>query len=160
MRKICLKRGGFCLVDDIDYEALNKFVWDINSNVYVVRYVPKFELGNPKPTCERIHREILGLKRHDGIVVDHINGIKTDNRRCNLRICNESQNAMNRGMERGNKSGYKGVSWDKVNKKWLVVIGYGGGKQKHIGRFLTKEQAYEAYCNAAKELHGEFVNLG
>ena len=50
------------------------------------------------------------------------------------------------GMLKTNKSGYKGVSWDKVNNQWLVVISI-NNKTHHIGRYNTKKQAVEARNN-------------
>jgi len=43
--------------------------------------------------------------------VDHINGIKTDNRWCNLRLATMSQNKANEGIRESNSSGWKGVSF-------------------------------------------------
>ena len=90
--------------------------------------------------------------------IDHINGIKNDNRICNLREATISENGMNRTKQRNNTSGYKGVSWDKINKKWSSNIQI-NRQFKYLGRFDSKEDAYAAYCKAAKELHGEFANF-
>lgn len=80
-------------------------------------------------------------------VVDHINGIKHDNRWCNLRECSQSQNMMNCQVRSNNTTGMVGVSWDKSRQKWLAQIRL-NGKKKNLGRYETKEQAKQAWMNA------------
>lgn len=85
--------------------------------------------------------------------VDHINGIKNDNRIINLRFATRSENKQNiLSIQPNNKSGYTGVTWHKHNKFWRATITT-MGKQKHIGLFKTPEEAYEAYVKAKRELH-------
>ncbi len=91
--------------------------------------------------------------------IDHVNGDKGDNRIANLREANHSQNMQNQGKNSRNTSGLKGAYWDKSRGKWLSLIG-SGGKYRHLGRFDTAEEAHDAYCRAAAEMHGEFANLG
>ena len=88
--------------------------------------------------------------------IDHINGIKNDNRFCNLRLATNSHNACNRGLSTRNTSGYKGVSYAKAKRKWRAGIRI-NGKEFQIGYFDTPELAHMAYCKAAAELHGEFA---
>jgi hypothetical protein len=89
--------------------------------------------------------------------LDHINGIKNDNRLCNLREVTRSQNMQNCGKYLNNTSGFKGVSWNKQSNKWKAQICI-SGKHKHLGSFDTPEEASIAYQLAAKELHGEFLH--
>ncbi|MDA6380520.1 HNH endonuclease signature motif containing protein [Escherichia coli] len=49
----------------------------------------------------------------DGFI-DHINRVRTDNRISNLRLVTHSENMQNRKIQKNNKSGYRGVSWDEV----------------------------------------------
>jgi hypothetical protein len=87
--------------------------------------------------------------------IDHINGIRNDNRICNLRKANRHENCRNSGLRRDNNSGYKGVGWHKGCNKWQArcVI---DGKRKHIGMYDSAELAAAAYQEYAKKSYGEF----
>lgn len=85
--------------------------------------------------------------------VDHINGNRSDNRFCNLRIVSNAENAQNiGGPQRNNKSGYLGVSWHKLSNKWQAQIAV-NGCSRHLGLFEQKEDAYLAYLSAKTEVH-------
>ena len=86
--------------------------------------------------------------------VDHINGIKTDNRWCNLRLATMAQNKANEGIRRSNTSGWKGVSFCKQTGKWRSYI---GGKMRHIGRYDCPAAAHMAYLVEANKSYGEFA---
>jgi hypothetical protein len=89
------------------------------------------------------------------LVIDHINGIPTDNRIENLRLATVAQNGANSVKPSHNTSGFKGVYWCKTWKKWKSAIKV-AGKRRNLGTFTTREDAYAAYCKASAELHGEF----
>lgn len=88
--------------------------------------------------------------------IDHVNGVKTDNRIVNLRLASACQNMQNVGAKARNTSGFKGVTWDKSREKWQAAIRV-NCKTKHIGRYSNPEAAYAAYCRAAHKYHGEFA---
>lgn len=90
----------------------------------------------------------------DGMQIDHINGIKNDNRLENLRIATPLQNRYNVPKLKTNTSGFKGVT--KHRKKWKAQINI-NGKNKHLCLCDTRELASEAYKQAADKLHGEFA---
>ena len=55
--------------------------------------------------------------------VDHINGVRNDNRWVNLRAATRGENMQNqRGPRSNSKSGLLGVSWSKQGKKWIAQI--------------------------------------
>jgi len=91
-------------------------------------------------------------------VIDHINGDRSDNRIKNLRNTDMTGNARNKCIQKNNKSGYKGVSFDKINKKWVAYI-IGDGKHINLGRFSNVEDAAYAYREAAKRYYGEYANV-
>jgi hypothetical protein len=88
--------------------------------------------------------------------LDHINGIKNDNRICNLRLATDSQNSHNVGVKTNNKSGFKGVSFSREKNKWRAAIAL-KGKTFFLGYYKTPEEAHAAYCAAATKYHGEFA---
>lgn len=90
--------------------------------------------------------------------VDHINGVTDDNRWCNLREAKHCENSRNRKLNKNNKSGYKGVHWLKKQQKWRAVITF-EQRKIHLGCYDDPKIAYEAYCEAAKEYHKDFVRM-
>jgi hypothetical protein len=111
-----------------------------------------------KPKSFKLHR-LVALTFyfvHDGkLEIDHMDRNKTNNNLLNLRFCTRAENQSNRGIQKNNKSGYKGVSWNTQRNLWQAIITI-RKKQRQIGCFNTKEEAYDAYCKASKELHGEY----
>ncbi len=95
-------------------------------------------------TSTYLHNLIMGIKEHSfNAEVDHIDRNKLHNRKNNLRVVSRQINNLNIGMQKNNTSGYKGVAWHKQHKKWraYIMLDY---KQKHLGLFDNKEDAYKA----------------
>lgn len=90
--------------------------------------------------------------------VDHINGIKDDNRIANLRIATRSLNGANRPKQKNNTSRCKGVYWHKKAQKWMVSIQV-DGKQIYRGLFEDWELARIEATQAAIEHFGEFAHV-
>lgn len=84
--------------------------------------------------------------------IDHINGVKTDNRIANLRVVTNQENGQNVPMRRSNTSGITGVSKKKKLGLWQTYINV-GGKRMHLGYFNTLEEA-AAVRKAASEKYG------
>lgn len=86
--------------------------------------------------------------------IDHINGIKSDNRFVNLRDVQHAINVQNRRkVKTGSSSGILGVSpTGRVANPWRAVIGLNGSKFC-LGSFPTQELAYAAYIEAKRRLH-------
>jgi hypothetical protein len=84
-------------------------------------------------------------------LIDHVNGVKDDNRFANLRVVDETGNSQNiRKPNRRNKSGFMGVIF--FQNKWRASITH-KGKTHWLGDFKTPEEAHEAYLIAKRKLH-------
>lgn len=142
------------IVDDEDYDWLSQWKWSAiwnGRNWYAFRQ--PWEKSNRKNVY--MHRVILGAP--DGTDVDHIDtGETLNNRRENLRLCTVSQNGMNRPFPKNNASGYKGVYWNKKDRKWQADICVNQARH-HLGQFVDIEDAARAYDEAARKYHGEFA---
>ena len=89
----------------------------------------------------------------DGMVIDHKNGNKKDNRINNLRLVTHKQNSENRlKPNKNSKSGIKGVFYCNTHKCWKAAI-YSKRKRYNLGTFSTKDDAAKAYALAAANVH-------
>lgn len=145
---IQLTLGKTTQVDDEDYEMLKDVKWCVSDG-----YAYSAKLG-------RMHRHILSAPQ--GLMVDHINGDKLDNRRENLRLCTNSLNQANRKAVRG-ASPFKGVTWQKhrgpsTTGTWKAQIVV-NGQVVYLGTFATDVDAAAAYNAAATEHFGQFAAL-
>lgn len=151
MKEIALTKGAVAVVDDEDYDELTKHRWNYSSGGYAIRTIPTV---NGKRTNERMHAVVMGKK--DGFEIDHINGNKLDNRRCNLRHVTHRQNAQNKKSRRNSSSKYKGVTWLKKEEVWIshIVI---NGKDYHLGRYKSERDAAWVYNVWAQSFFGEYA---
>lgn len=115
--------GKSAKVDDDDYKKYNHLRWHMSDTGYAVRRY--------NGETYRLHRLIMNCP--EGMVVDHLNGDTLDNRKCNLRICTQLDNARNR-------HNVKGYCYDKAKKKYMVRY-----NRKYYGRYETEEEAKRAY---------------
>lgn len=137
--------GSTFLIDTEDLDKVSKYCWHENDNGYIV--------SNIENKTIRLHRFILNI--NDKRIVDHINRNKTDNRKVNLRIATYQQNNMNRGFNRNNTTGAKGVSKSK-NGRYVASIGK-SYQNIYIGTYDTLEEARQARVEKEIELFGEFA---
>ena len=90
--------------------------------------------------------------------VDHIDLNTLDNRKINLRVATHHQNLGNLPKFKRNTSGFKGVAWHSIAKRWRAYISK-NGRYTHLGLFNTKEEAAVTYDKEAARLRGEFARL-
>lgn len=156
---IPLTQGQETIVDTIDADlaTLKWYARWQSSRYYAGRNDPK----NPGRSLF-LHRIVLSRVIRRSLTqseyCDHIDGNSLNNVRSNLRLATKAQNNRNMKKPSHNTSGYKGVSWRKNAGRWRAYI-FINNKQIHLGYFDTPEEAHAAYCEAAKELHGEFARF-
>lgn len=135
------------LLDDEDKWMLDKHNWCLSGSGYAQARV--------KGEIVYLHHLILYTKK--GLVIDHINHNKLDNRRSNLRYATRSQNEMNKQIQKNNTSGFRGVSWAANVGKWRSCITL-QGKFISLGYYSSKKEASDNYQIVAKKLFGEYYS--
>jgi hypothetical protein len=90
--------------------------------------------------------------RWPAVAVDHINGVKHDNRLTNLREADWAQNQHNRRLQKNNKSGFMGVHFCSRSGKWRAAI-RAEGRGRNLGGYDSPEEAHSAYLRAKAALH-------
>jgi len=157
MKKIKLTQNKYALVDDEDFEKLNQFKWYVNKQTnhwYAIRRLP-IKKGESQKAI-RMHQQILGPYPIGKPAINHIDDDGLNNQRKNLRFCSTQENGMNRKISINNTSGYKGVSWNKRQKRWQVITKF-NGKSINLGEFNDIKNAAKAYENFIIENHKEFA---
>jgi len=151
MKQIPLNHGKFALVDDSDYEWLMQWKWFFEQG-----YARRNNLANLAGEPLRMHRLILGDKLKPGMVCDHINRDKLDNRRENLRVCTRAENCQNRTKSKGTTSIYLGVTFQKG--KWVTSL-HVGREATYVGSFTSEVDAAIAYNRASLAANRAFATL-
>ncbi|HDV6327492.1 TPA: HNH endonuclease [Burkholderia cenocepacia] len=151
---IVTRNGDVILVDADDFAELSQYVWYVGNRGYAYR----IRRDGRRRTHVVMHRQILGLDHDDCRVTDHVNGNKIDNRRENLRICDQRENMRNQKLPRHNTTGYKGVHRVRTTGRFAAQIRI-NDRCICIGTFDTAEEAAHAYNRTAVECHGEFARL-
>lgn len=143
-----LSDGTKVIVSTEDVSKLQQYYWRLSDHGYVETHT------GPHGKAKRkfMHRVVMDVDSLDWRTtsIDHINMVKTDNRRENLRFCTNSQNQINRRERVDNTSGFTGVK--REGSRWYAYIG--GRRLK--GTYSTKEEAIQARKNAEIELFGDY----
>lgn len=93
-----------------------------------------------------------------GVQIDHVNGVRSDNRIGNLRLADANQNAYNKVGSKPNGCGLKGVRKNTSGPLWSAQITH-AGRKIHLGSFANKLLAYDAYIQAAINYHGSYARF-
>jgi hypothetical protein len=149
MKAIPLTQNKFALVDDEDFERLNKIKWCAH-NLGNTTYAAHSDYA--KGECLHMHRLVLPCEKP--FMVDHLDGNGLNNQKYNLRIVTQRQNLQNLHIKKS--SIYPGVCWDKQTNKWRALITI-DNKRHCLGRYAKEGDAFDAYCRKLKEI-GEVLN--
>lgn len=152
MKRIPLTRDKFAIVDDEDYEYLMQWKWQARKGRGTYYAVRTEHLPNGGRQRFRMHRVILDAPQNKQ--VDHRNHNGLDNRKCNLRLCTNSDNQHNRRPMPNYSSIFKSVH--RHRNKWAVSI-TNNYKNIYVGVYDTEIAAAKAYDKKARKLFGEFA---
>lgn len=146
--KCILRNGDSFVFDAEDFPVVKSHKWSVENSGYIHTTV------NGKHT--RLHNQLLDVPK--GMVVDHINGDRRDNRKINLRVASNMENCRNQKLSSRNTSGYKGVSYDSRRKKYAayIMVNY---HNFFLGYYDNPKEAALAYDKAASFYFGEFARL-
>jgi len=157
-RRIRLTQGKYAIVDPQDYFRLNIYKWYAvrgGHTFYAVRGIWVKQLRQSM----RLFMQNCIIRKPNGYIIDHINHNGLDNRKKNLRIATQAQNARNARYPKKNcSSKYRGVWFNRQTKKWRASIVF-NRKRKQIGYFKDEIQAAKAYDKAAMKYFGEYAIL-
>lgn len=147
--QIELTRGQVVRVSPEDFDELARSNWYARWD----KSAKKFYAGrNTMKKTILMHRAVTSCPL--GLLVDHINGDTLDNRRENLRFATAAENGRNRGPNRSNSTGYKGVTLRNGRFVASIMV---NRKVIFIGSFVAAYDAHLAYAEASKKHHGEFA---
>lgn len=124
---------GYAIVSKQDYNLLAQYRWHGDKDGYPCRTLNVTVNGKRVGRQVKMHQDILAKK--PGLVADHINRIKHDNRRENLRYVTHRENSFNRGAA--------GVFFQEERNRWYAHITV-DGKSLNLGRYKQKQEAVRA----------------
>lgn len=137
------------LIDTDDLPKVNSFntSWVIHTNEHKYQHVRTMVVKGGKKEIIRLHRLITNAPK--GKVVDHINHNTFDNRKSNLRVVTQGENAQNKnGSHRNSRSGVRGVYPD--GNRWMAQYKL-KGVPYYLGSFGTIEEAAAVVQEARKK---------
>lgn len=167
------------IVDEEGYELFLKHIWFATSGDY--KYLRTKVVKDRKIVVIKFHIELMKneilkelISGDKKIIVDHINGNVNDNRKVNLRVRTQSENNMNKKIQKNNSSGIVGVSWNSHDKLWNSNISLNNNRI-YLGSFYYfrnavrarmeaedkyfKEHAYRLRDSAYSELLNTILNM-
>lgn len=153
-----LTKNKVAIIDNEDAKLISKHKWHCTTKGYAARRRRKNE-GDGAYLIP-MHRFILESHNVDldGLVTDHINGNKLDNRKCNLRAVDNAANVQASKQYRNNSTGYRGVSYNKEKSLYEANIKTGKNRIK-IGYYRDIKLAARAYDYYARKEFGNHATL-
>jgi hypothetical protein len=159
MKTIPLTRGKVALVDDEDFEWLNRFKWCAHKVGNRWEATREFNLHATNGDSRSYHMTmavfLIGTNRK--LRIDHVNRNSLDNRKSNLRWATSGQNSVNWWREKSNRYG-RGVFKNKYGT-FQAHIKPKIDEHYHLGSFKNAKDARDAYDAAAVKFYGKFAML-
>ncbi|MCQ6275773.1 HNH endonuclease [Bacillus sp. V3B] len=140
-------KGEPFIIDEIDLDKISGSTWCFNRS-------GRYLVANRNKKIVRLHRMILDVD-DPKLIVDHINGDTSDNRRCNLRITSNKNNVRNSRPSKNNSTNYPGVD-KRPSGKYRARITV-NRKEILLGTFDTLEEAIQVRKNAENKYFGDYA---
>lgn len=143
---------GSIIIDIEDYDLVKNYQWHIENSRAGLQYgQANLKNDNPKGKTIRMHRLLIPNAEQ----IDHINHNGLDNRKANLRICNNRENNCNKHFQMNPKSGYTGIRYnEKVGSYYVRIMVQ--KKEISLGHYKTLEDALEARKQGEIKYFGNF----
>lgn len=125
--------------------------WDRKTRSF---YAARIHYPFGKMRVEFMHNDTCFARKFE--TVDHRSGSSLDNRKANLRSASRSEQQWNKGLQRNNTSGVKGVCFNRRTGLYQVKIKYRGVVIRG-GAYRSLEFATDVRRELALRLHGEFA---
>lgn len=146
-------QGHECTIDKADIPLVSGIAWQSTVTSGIVYFVRRYRVKGGKVAIEAMHRRILNPPAH--LVVDHIDGNGSNNRRSNLRICTRAENQANLRPSSRASTGIVGAYRHPSGQYYSRICI--DGKRIPLGYFNTAEEAGEAY-RARRNIGSEFYS--
>lgn len=158
MKQIELTQGKVALVSDHQFERASQFNWHALKGWTGIYYAVRNGKRTPSGREPQVylHRWLMGVT-DPKVEVDHIDGDGLNCQDENMRVCTHAENMFNRGKQKNNTTGYKGVSLGKSGKFQAYIKV--NKVMKHLGFYDDIITAARVYDDAAKKYHGRFASL-
>ena len=153
---ICIMADGNKFIFDLeDYDKIKSYSWHLSGREYIGATIYYYINNKRIKYTLMVHRLIMGIQdiSWKECVVDHINGNVFDNRKCNLRVVTQLQNAMNQKKSKNNTSGVTGVY--KQKDRWCAHIKI-NGEDMFLGIYDDFNDAVKARKDAEEKYFGEY----
>ena len=151
VKELQLTRGYVALVSDEDWDRCQGRSWCV-----LVCEERTYAVGTVNGKFTYLHRYLLNApaNRH----VDHRDGDGLNCQRENIRLATPRENSHNSRRARNNTSGFKGVSFEPPRNRFAAYISL-DGRKRHLGYFVSAEDAARSYDSAARDLFGAFARV-
>ena len=142
---------GSIIIDTNDLPLVRDYQWHVEDSRRNLQYGQASTNGKLPTKTIRIHRLLISNAEQ----IDHINHNGLDNRRCNLRACNNRENNCNKNFSLNPKSGHTGIRYNEKGGSYYARIMV-HKKDVSLGHYKSLEEALEARKQGELKYFGKF----